>query len=499
MYKNPEEENMWIEKDNKIINNIIKILFIIACALFAVPSILYYAKEHTIFQFNNYFQFLLNEQNRTEQTIAYFIILLAMVVLYFLLIKNRKQIFQDTKKTFLYITIISVIFIAVIPFTCSDVFYYLGVGRIDSKYGQNPYYITIKEFVETEDNAKYLQEDTVLAQGYINDWSDSTVVYGPIWTLICKVVAFFSFGNIDIGLLVFKIINVLVHLLNCYLIYKITNKKIFTLLYGLNPFILIEGIACVHNDMFVILFVLLSFYFLLKKKNLYASVAMLSLATAIKYFTIILLPFIIMYYFRKEKPLKRFAKCIQYGLWFALILAICYLFYVKNMQVLKGLFTQQEKLAKDFYIIISEYFTEPSGLVKTVNKTLLKAFVIVYFFSCVILLNKNNIKFRTQMQTANYFIMAFLFLLITNFQPWYIMWLFPCLMWQKAENVKSIIGISLMSEFANMVFLQYGEGWKNGTPFTFIFITGSLLIIIVNEKLRKHRQIKCFTRRKEIG
>ena len=56
-----------------------------------------------------------------------------------------------------------------------------------------------------------------------------------------------------------------------------------------------------------------------------------------------------------------------------------------------------------------------------------------------------------------------------------------------------------MSEFANMVFLQYGEGWKNGTPFTFIFITGSLLIIIVNEKLRKYRQIKCFTRRKKIG
>ena len=97
MYKKPKEENMWIEKDNKIINNIIKILFIIACALFAVPSIFYYAKEHTIFQFNNYFQFLLSEQNRTEQTIAYFIILLAMVVLYFLLIKNRKQIFQDTK------------------------------------------------------------------------------------------------------------------------------------------------------------------------------------------------------------------------------------------------------------------------------------------------------------------------------------------------------------------------------------------------------------------
>ena len=68
-------------------------------------------------------------------------------------------------------------------------------------------------------------------------------------------------------------------------------------------------------------------------------------------------------------------------------------------------------------------------------------------------------------------------------------------MWQKTENIKSIIGISLMSQFANMVFLLYDEGWTNGTPFTFIFITGSLLIIIINEKIRKNRQIKCFMKK----
>lgn len=55
----------------------------------------------------------------------------------------------------------AIIFIAVIPFTCSDVFYYLGVGRLDSKYHQNPYYTTIKEFVDSGDNNKYLEQDTV--------------------------------------------------------------------------------------------------------------------------------------------------------------------------------------------------------------------------------------------------------------------------------------------------------------------------------------------------
>lgn len=478
---------MIIEKNKKMANKCLSVIFIIVNILFAMPSIFYYIEHKTILKFEPYFKFLLNDSiYRGEQTIIYIVILAILTILYFLIIKNRKEIFENIKKLFIFIAIVAIIFIAVIPFTCSDVFYYLGVGRLDSQYHQNPYYTTIKEFVDSGDNNKYLEQDTVLEQGYINDWSDSTVVYGPIWTIICKFVASFSFGNIDIGLLVFKLVNVMIHLLNCYLIYKISNKKIFTLLYGINPFILIEGIACVHNDMFMILFMLLSLYFLVKKKNLILSIVFLAIATAIKYFTIILLPFIIIYYFRNEKPSIRFLKCIRYGMLFFVVLIIPYLLYIRDWQVFSGLFIQQEKLAKSFYIIITEYFNNIPGLPGKINKFLLECFTIVYFFTCVILLNKKEIKFRKEIQIANYFIMAFLFLLITNFQPWYIMWLFPCLIWQKAEDIKLIIQISLISQFANSVFLTYGEGWRYGTPFTFCMITGVLISIIYNTRMKQN-------------
>lgn len=470
------------KKDNT--NLIIKTLFILSCMMFALPSIIYYIRNKTVFKFEAWFKFLLNNTDRIEQTLIYILVLISLSLLYFLLIKNRKEAFKETKKMFIFIAIVSIIFVVVIPFTCSDVFYYLGIGRINSTYHQNPYYTTIKDFVEQGDNNIYLEQDTVLAQGYINYWADSTVVYGPIWTLICSIVSAMSFGNIDIGLLIFKLINVLIHLLNCYLIYKISHKKIFVLLYGLNPFILIEGIACVHNDMFVILFTLASFYFLLKKKNIWSSLVFLALATAIKYFPILLLPFIVIYYVRKENSSKRLLKCIQYGIVFIVIIAITYLLYIKDINVFIGLSTQQGKLAKSIYILISEYFTNPPNLVKTINITLLGVFVIIYFFACVVLLNKKEIKFRKEMKKANYFIMAFLFLLITNFQPWYIMWLFPCMMWQDADDIKLIIQISLISQFANSVFLVYGEGWRYGTPFTFILIVSSLCIYIMNLKLK---------------
>ena len=432
-----------MEKIKKIINDkesiILKILFVLASVMFVVPSIIYYINNKTVFQFDQWFKFLLNNTDRFEQTIIYLIVLTILTILYIVLIKNRKKVSKNTKRMFIFIAIIAVIFVAVIPFTCSDVFYYLGIGRINSEYGQNPYYTTIKDFVDTGDNSQYLVQDSVLAQGYINDWADSTVVYGPIWTLICNIVAGLSFGNIDIGLLVFKSINVIVHIFNCYLIYKITNKKIFALIYGLNPFVLIEGIACVHNDMFVVLFILLTLYFLLKRKNLIVSLVFLALATTIKYFPILLLPFIIIYYFRKEKPLKRFGKCIQYGLIFAVFMLIPYLLYIRDIEVFAGIFTQQEKLAKSIYIIVTEYFGSIPNVVNQLKKLLLGAFVIIYAAVCIVLLNKKEISFRNQMRKYEYFLVAFLFLLITNFQPWYILWLFPCMMWQKSEDINTII------------------------------------------------------------
>lgn len=299
---------MVTNKETKI-NKGIKILFIIASILFAMPSIVYWFQKKTVFQFGPYFQFLYDMPiSRATQTLLYILLLAILVILYVMILRKRKEIFFNTKKMFLFISIIAILFVVVLPFTCSDIFYYLGIGRLDSTYHQNPYYTTIKDHVEQGDNQQYLQTDTVLAQGYENDWANATVVYGPIWTLICRVVAGLSFGNIDIGLIIFKLVNVLVHLGNCYLIYKISNRRLFTCLYGLNPFVLIEGIACVHNDMFVVLFILLALYFLTKKKNLVLTVTFLAMATAIKYFAIILLPFLIMYYFREETPLKRFRK-----------------------------------------------------------------------------------------------------------------------------------------------------------------------------------------------
>ena len=294
-----------IDKIKKFnINQVIKILFILSSILFVLPSIIYLIKNGTVLGFDKWYCFLLNNTNRNSQTLIYLIILTIMTILYCIIIKKQKELFKNIRQILIYTAIVSSIYLLSISFMSSDIFYYLGIGRIDSKYNQNPYYTTITDFVETENNRELLEEDKVLEQGYINVWADTTVVYGPLWTIICKIIAIFSFGNIDLGVFVFRLANILIHILNCYLIYKISNKKIFAVIYGLNPYMLIEGIMGVHNDIFVISFILLGLYFLLKKKNLFMSVICLAMSCAIKYFAIILLPLFVIYHFKDEKLSK---------------------------------------------------------------------------------------------------------------------------------------------------------------------------------------------------
>lgn len=136
-------------KNKKIEKNIILFLFLVTSFIFAIPSIIYYIKNKTLLNFEASYLFLLTDSiSAMSQAVIYLIMFAILTILYFKVIKNRKDLFKNSKKLFSFIAIISVIFMVIAPFTSSDIFYYLGIGRLDSKYHQNPYYTTVKEFVE---------------------------------------------------------------------------------------------------------------------------------------------------------------------------------------------------------------------------------------------------------------------------------------------------------------------------------------------------------------
>ena len=462
-------------------NNWLKIGLIVISILFVLPSIIFLIKNKSVMCFTGDLEFcflLTNSISRKIQAAVYSVFLVIYIVLYYWILKKRNKLFKTEKSVYKLIFCIGFLFIFMLPFWCSDIFYYLGIGRLGGYYHQNPYYTDIRSFFDN--NNIDLVKDTLMQKGYMNYWSNTTVVYGPIWTIICSIVALLSFGSLDFGLLLFKIINLLIHMGNCYLLYKISKKKIFPLIYGLNPFILIEGIANVHNDMFVVFFMLLSIFFLVKKNNLLLSILPLALATDIKYFSILLLPVLVLYKYRDADIKTRIIKCIKYGCIYIVFVAIPYLIYIRDVNVFLGLVTQRERFSKGLYLTISMLVPDSGKLVYDLKNTALIVFAICYMINCITLLINKKIKFYKEMRSIYWFVVIFLFFLLTNFQPWYFMWLSVFMIWQKSIFMKLLIQMQILTLVANIVFLVGSESYTLGPAFFAIFVMGIVFCVFRN-------------------
>ncbi len=420
-------------------------LFIAVVVCFALPSILYLIKNQSIYWFTYQWTFIFKTPNtallRGTNTVFFAGIMSIIFILYILVIKHCNKIFESKKQLIIAICIISVLFALIIPYTSTDVYSYIANGWSDSHYHENPYYKSVGQ-ISDEYQVKDQMQNKVA-----NCWRYETVVYGPLWTLICKILTGISFGNIDVALAIFKGTNLIVHLINCLLVWKITHKKKFVLIYGANPAILFEALSNVHNDIFIVLFILFAVYFVTKKKNLLLSVAFVAMATAIKYLGILILPFIILYYVREKSIPEKIKYCILYGLEFIVILAGFYAIYLRNLNIFAGLFVQQAKYNRSimlvFYYLIGEHAT---GILQIV---LLALFAVLYVYTVIRLLVKNEKKsFSAYMRQYNPLLYIFTFILITNFNSWYILWLFPTMMFLNGKNIRLIMNLSYAVEVA---------------------------------------------------
>ena len=459
-------------------NKTLKIAFIAISIMLIIPSIIYLVQNGTVMEFETYYNFFINENaNKIISTLIYLALFIVLFIIYIKIIK-KKDTLKNIKEILIFVGIISIIYIIMLPWTSSDVFYYMGVGELDGVYNQNPYYVTMKDYyTQNEQNI----QDEILQKGAESYWAGTTVVYGPIAQTIFKTLSTISLKNIDIGLLVYKLVNVIVHIANCYLIYKISNKKIFAIIYGLNPFILLEFIGMVHNDIIVVFFVLLALYFVLKKKNIFLSILFLAIATGIKYYTILLLPVVVLYHFRKEKTGKKFVKCLQYGILFILILTIEYIFYFRDANVLIAMMAQTEKYSKSIYSALLGIDTGIMKIVKTSMITIFVFFTIVY--NLQFLISKQD-KFSKMIRKSNITLILFI-MILTTCQQWYLIWLFAIMMWQKPDIIRNLIGLSCIVEIANSIYMFLVESYKFD-----IYFWGIILILLLGWILCTNKKLK---------
>ena len=340
-----------------------------------------------------------------------------------------------------------------------------------------------------------VKNDCIMEQGNKNYWSDTTVVYGPIAQLIFSGITKISSKNVNICIIIFKIVNLLIHILNCFIIYKIFKKLKYVIAYGLNPFVLLEFLGMVHNDIIVVFFILVSLYFIVRKQWILPSIISLAIGAGIKYFPILLLPLVIIYHYRGEKKItKRILRCIEYGIIFAILILLEYAIFYKDMNIFTAMLVQNEKFSKSIYsgiiglgelngkkeITIFEKTFSLWQLTDTLRKIVFIIFVILYLKFCIDLLTEKQVDFEKYIKKYNYLLIIFL-LSLGTFQQWYIVWLFATCFWQKTNSITNLaISASIASEFANSIYMFNAESYRYD-----IYFWGILILVIIGIKIIK--------------
>lgn len=375
-------------------------------------------------------------------------------------IANQKK---EIKGLAIFIIIISILAAIILPNNSSDVYYYMASGRLDAKYGMNPYNAVFKD-----NQAQHMEDNVVATSPSLN----TNFLYGSLWATICKVLSAFPVDSAIIILYIYKLANVIIHLLNCYLIYKITKKKRDVLIYAINPLIIFEALINCHNDIYVVFFILLAIY-LKKQKKIKLAVASIALGALIKYIPILLLPYIILDEDIKKIDIKKTALYILEAI---LIFFGISIVVIGNVQGVLTFMQQTEVLANSLYLVLRG----ASLPVTLIHKVGMVAFIVIYIISIL----KSN-----QSKTYVTILTLFLLLVISNFRTWYIMWLFALIPVVDNKDKKYIITLSIVAEISNIIMYRFGESYIYGTYY-FITLFSIMIIYALAQKFEIVKKLK---------
>ena len=318
-----------------------------------------------------------------------------------------------------------------------------------------------------------------------------------MWNSIAKLLITLSFGSVTIGLFVFKIASYLLHILNAFIIYKITKSKKYMLIYGLNPLILIEFLSNVHNDIYLITCILLAIFFLVRKNNKYFTMIFLALSVAIKYSTVLLIPFVLIYIYRKYSVSKRILFCLISGLSMIAFVVLLYLPYYRDFTVFTNMLVQGDRYSQSIMSFFMDNINQ-NNLFMTINSLRLPIFVIIYVVSIsIILFKKENITLVEILREYNIVSLLFIFVVLTNFQKWYILWIIPTMIWQGKYMRKFILYLTTIALIPSMnYFIIGGDAYIYGITYSIkmLLYSGILVLIdICKDNIKKNKRRKNVT------
>lgn len=231
--------------------------------------------------------------------VAYALLFLALYALY-VVAWRRVQQYGATLKSILASTILfSIPLLLTYPINATDIFRYFIRGRVTSLHGASA--------LTTPPNAFPNDPYLILA----GEWAGETSPYGPLWELLAGGTTSLVGDDLFTGLLAFKLIALLAHLIIAVIIWKATqgshNKQAANaLLWAWNPALLFMFVVDGHNDALMLLW-LAAGHLLMRRRPL-PGILVAVLAPLTKPIAALALPFLFLAQWRALESVRAQAR-----------------------------------------------------------------------------------------------------------------------------------------------------------------------------------------------
>lgn len=319
-------------------------------------------------------------------------------------------------------------------YVINDLYLYFFHAKIFVIHHANPYIALPRDFIDH------------VGIRFMSNWLNQNYNYGPLWLVISSIPLLIS-TNIFWGVFAFKILSLIFYLGSLCAIYVLFDKnwkKLF--LFAVNPVILYFGINGSHNDMALLLFLVLSILAL--KNERYAwSFILLAFAVLIKFAIIMLFPIFIIFAYRKQKIQTLLSLVLVAGIFF-----FSYLPFTMDINIIMGNSTLHNAklsgpLFSIFYLMAQKSFIYNMEIFSNLKNIFLILFIASYFIILFFYVKKDQ-SFESAMKFCAIILLCF-YILTYWFQPWYILWIIPLILYYKTMP---IIFLSIGLVFYSFIF-----------------------------------------------
>lgn len=343
------------------------------------------------------------------------------------------------------------------PATAVDLFTYAVRSRLFTTYGDNPLIALFKD--HPDDPWQHI------AHG---QWARLPSPYGPLWTLISAPITYWSGDRVVVALIGFKMLSMVSTLGGAWAIARILQASgsphpaTGALIYLWNPLVLWEGVGNGHNDVVMLLPVLLALLAWATHRDVLV-IPLIVTAAMIKYVPLVILPLaMVAVWYRPESRYTR-QQLVGWSLALSLLVVLVAVFPFYDLGAIRESVAIQADIVRmslfaNTWEYVREWGIKPDVMKRWYKLGVLGALVVMLVWQGCMLVRQPSRLPRAVFETL--FLVP---LLVTYFNAWYLIWavgiaaLLP-LGWPAWRTI--VWSASALAGYAVMIWL--GSWWELG-------------------------------------